>query len=235
MTRVALGVPVTGHQTGSGFHRIASAWCAPVAIGLIALSNSVYASLNSEGLDDQIGANLVSLYSDDQTLWYLCTVTGLLGSLLLVPGILAVVKALRLDRPVLSLVAGSIMIAGYISYFGIMFTTFDTLDLVRIAPQAAETLVDESSLNFASAGFFLLFVIGNLFGTALLGVCVLLSRSVPRWSGVLLLCWTLGHITNLLLLNEWFAVIGGLIAMAGFAVIAVAITKMTNQQWLERS
>ena len=130
------------------------------------------------------------------------------------------------------------MIAGYACYLGIALTTFDGAALAQVAqshpdaPLAAVLDTAQSTPFFAP--FFLLFVIGNLVGTLLLGIAVMLSGILPRYAGALIMCWTVGHVINIAGGGELFAVAGGALEIAGLVVIAAAALRTSDAEWAAR-
>lgn len=93
----------------------------------------------------------------------------------------------------------------------------------------------EASQSAAALPFFLLFVVGNIVGTALLALAVILSRGLPRWAGALILGWPVGHVLNVFGgLGEWFAVGGGALEIAGLSVLAVIALRTSDREWAAR-
>ena len=179
------------------------------------------------------GAETLAFYAEHAQEMTAAMVVSLVGSLLVIPGVLAALRVLRRSRPRLSLAAGILMIAGYVSYFGIVFTDFDALALGAGGVDAGAAM-DAVQANPFAILFFLVFVAGNLVGTLLLGVAVILSRDVPWWVGALIIGWPVGHVTNLVVGNEWFAVAGGTLEVVGLAFVAAAALRMTNADWSVR-
>jgi hypothetical protein len=64
---------------------------------------------------------------------------------------------------------------------------------------------------------FLLFVLGNLVGTLLLGLALLRSRRVPLWTAAEVLAWPPLHVTGLVAGSEWFEVAGAALQAVGLA------------------
>jgi hypothetical protein len=68
---------------------------------------------------------------------------------------------------------------------------------------------------------FLLFVLGNLVGTFLLGLALLRSHAVPAWAAAAVMAWPPLHITGLIVGSEWFEVTGAALQGIGFAVVGM--------------
>ncbi|MFF2371668.1 hypothetical protein [Agromyces sp. NPDC058110] len=219
-----------------GFRRVATAIALPLAIAAQVVTNTVYSVVTtSSGLDDLSGgAEALEFYRTFATEMQVASVASLIGSLLLVPGLLAALRVLRPSRPRLSLWAAVLMIAGYVCYFGVVTTNFLNVALATGGVDAAAAL-DEVQQMPTAVPVFLLFVIGNIVGTALLGLAVMLSRgAVPWFAGVLILAWPVSHVIGLSVGSEWFEVAGGTLEVIGLAFIAVAALRMSNAEWVRR-
>ena len=119
----------------------------------------------------------------------------MLGCLLLVPAVLGVFRLAPTSRLVLA--GGSLMIAGYIGYFAVLNGSLTTLAMAEHG-EPVETfaaVLDASQAEPWGAVVFLLFVVGNLIGTALLAVGLLVSRAVPVWAAVGILAWPPLHVS----------------------------------------
>lgn len=217
-----------------GFRRTAGAIALPLAFAAQAVCNTLYAvaSMGNAG-DTGVGEQTLQFFAEHAGTMRAGMVFALVGCLLAIPGVLAAVRVLRPSRPTLALAAAVLMIAGYVCYFAIVFTGFDTIALATAGVEAGAAL-DASYAEPAALPFFVLFVVGNLLGTALLGLAVILARPVPRWAGALILGWPAGHVINLVGGGEWFAVGGGALEVAGLCVLCVHALRLSNAQWAAR-
>jgi hypothetical protein len=77
---------------------------------------------------------------------------------------------------------------------------------------------------------FLLFVLGNIVGTFLLGLALWRSRAIARWAAVAIMAWPLLHIAGLVAGVEWFEVAGAVGQGAGFAAVAVRVLRLPRGQ-----
>jgi hypothetical protein len=145
----------------------------------------------------------------------------------------AALRVLRPARPRLSLVGGILMVAGYIAYFGIVFSTTLQITLASMDIDAAAA-IDVSQDNVWSFPFMILFIVGNILGTFLLGLAVLLSRQLPTVAGVLVMAWPVLHITGLIVGTEWFAVAGATLETIGLVILAVAALRTSDAEWSRR-
>lgn len=212
-----------------GFRRRAGALALPIAFLVQGASLTAYAIVaGNSGM--ATGAQDLELYGAHPDALRAVIVLAMTGSLLAVPGILAAMRVLRPSRPRLSLIAGILMIGGYVSYFGIAMTGFDTLALAATRTDAAAAL-DATQGEPGAVGFFLLFVAGNLIGTSVLAVAVLLTRSLPKIAGVLILAWPVSHVIGLSVGSEWFEAVGCGLEVVGFCLLAARAMRMANSEW----
>lgn len=226
------------------FRRIAGAIALPLGFVFQQACNAIYAVVSTEsGLSDQNGAaEALGLYGRYPGQLLACTVLAMVGVLLLIPGLLAALRVLRPFRPRLALWAVVLMIGGYVSYFGIVATNFASLAMAQFA--LAHPGVDLAPLWDAAAHpalvpFFSLFVVGNIGGAVLLGVAVILAArssasGLPWVAGVLIMCWSVGHILNIVGFGEWFAVAGGVLQIAGLCFVTAAALRTRDADWASR-
>ena len=229
-----------GHDPTAGFRRYAAALALPLAFVLQMACNALYAWVSTaSGLTDSgPAADALALYGAFPGIAIAALLLAMAGSMLALLGLPAALRVFRPSRPRLALWAVGLMMAGYLCYFGISFTGFDTVALAVGNVDAAAAL-DGSPASAWAMPFFLLFVIGNLLGTLLLGLTVLLAArspgvGVPWWAGVLIACWTVGHVINIVVTNEWFAVVGGALEVVGLVYVAAAALRLSNGEWVQR-
>lgn len=223
-----------------GFRRRAGAVALPLAFAFQLACNAIYAwASTSSGLSDTGTAEeTLRFYGLFPNALVASTVLAAVGVLVMIPGLLTALKVLRPAKPRLALWAVGLMIAGYACYLGIVLTNFDGAALAQVAqshpdaPLAAVLDTAQSTPYFAP--FFVLFVIGNLVGTLLLGLGVMLSGILPRYAGALIMCWTVGHVINIAGGGELFAVAGGALEIAGLTVVAAAAMRTSDAEWAAR-
>jgi hypothetical protein len=153
-------------------------------------------------------------------------VAGLLGCLLLVPAVLGAFRLAPASRLVLA--GGSLMIAGYVCYFGVLASNFSILAMAErggpIADYAA--VIDAGQSDSWSTWVFLLFIAGNLIGTLVFAIGLLRSRAVPVWAAVGILLWPPLHVIGLAVFgNEVPQVIGAVLQALGFAGCAAVLLR----------
>lgn len=62
-------------------------------------------------------------------------------------------------------------------------------------------------------------------------MAVILSRDLPWWAGALILGWPVRHVVNLVVGNEWFAVAGGALQVAGLCLLAARALRTPDARW----
>jgi hypothetical protein len=124
------------------------------------------------------------------------------------------------------LFGGSLMIAGYVCYFSVLSHGLVALAMAVRGDHPADYAAVIDAAQAESAWVFLIFVIGNLIGTAVLAGGLLASRAVPIWAALAILSWPLFHVIGLLFFgNEVPQVIGAMVQAVGFAGCAWALLR----------
>ncbi len=134
------------------------------------VTNTAYALAIRDGGNEATSLDALALYAAHPDLVRIAVVAGMLGCLLLVPAVLGVFRLAPTSRLVLA--GGSLMIAGYIGYFAVLNGSLTTLAMAEHG-EPVETfaaVLDASQAEPWGTVVFLLFVVGNLIGTALLAV-----------------------------------------------------------------
>jgi hypothetical protein len=215
------------------FRRRSSAVALMLAPWGFVVINAMYAWMTRNGGDDSTGAHALALFGAHPQQLRLIASLGMLACLLLVPGLLAAMKVLRRDAARLSLVAGVLMIAGYICYLPILSSNFFVLAMVQRGGPMADyaAVIDRGSADPGGLWVFILFGLGNLIGTILLGIALLRSSVVPRWAGWAVMAWPPLHIAGLVLGSEWFEVAGGILQGLGLVMVARAVLRTPDSTW----
>ena len=195
-------------------------------LGFLA-ANTTYAWTTRHGGDDLTAQHAISLYGAHPTATRVAITAVMVGALFIVPGLLGAMRVLRTSSPKLSLFAGVTMIAGYICYFGVVAATFQELAMVEhgLTGPAAAKAIDAGQSDVWSVWIFLLFVLGNLVGTLVLGIAMIRSHVVPLWAALGVMAWPVLHVTGLVAGTEWFEVAGAAFQVVGFAVLARVVAR----------
>ncbi|GLW96044.1 hypothetical protein [Microtetraspora sp. NBRC 16547] len=189
------------------------------------VANSAYAWATRAGGSDSTGAGALALEAAYPGLIRLGTVAAMLGSLLMVPAALGVKRLVGGGSRKLGSVGAVLTGAGYICYFGIVLAGNITAAMVEHPSSTADyaAVLDSSQGDPSTLWVFLLFVLGNLVGTLLLGLALLRSRVIPLWAGAAVIAWPVLHVTGLIAGSEWFEVTGAVLEAVGLAVVGLRL------------
>lgn len=207
-----------------------------MAVGLLAgpfgfvVANATYAWATSNGGDDGTGQHALALYAAHPVAVRVAVNAALIGCLFVVPGLLGAMRVLRDRVPRLSLVAITLMIAGYICYFGINAATFTELAIAERGIRGSEmaAALDAGQNDPAGLWLFMIFVLGNILGTLLLAIALWRSRAVARWAALAVAAWPVLHVIGLLAGTEWFEVAGAIFQAAGLATVAALLLRRAD-------
>ncbi|MEV7006932.1 hypothetical protein [Streptosporangium sp. NPDC051022] len=203
----------------------------PLALALFAapwgfvVANGAYAWATRAGGGDGTGAEALALAAAHPGLYRLGTVAAMLGSLLMVPAVLGVRRLLAGRSPKLGFLGAVLTAGGYICYFGVALSGITEVAMAEHGGplQDYAIVLDNSQSDASTLWVFLLFVLGNLVGTLLLGLALLRSRAVPTWAAAAVLAWPPLHVTGLVVGSEWFEVAGALLQAAGLVVTGLRL------------
>jgi hypothetical protein len=194
------------------------------------ITNASYAWMIRNGGSDETGARALALAAAGPDLLRLCLVAGMIGCLLIIP---AVMTALTLAwRSRLAFVGGSLMIAGYVCYFGVLLSNVTIITMAEHGGPLADfaAVIDASQSDTATGWVFPIFIVGNLLGTLLFAIGLLRSHTVPIWAAILIMLWPPLHVAGLFLGGEVLEVIGAMLQAIGFAGLAAAVLRRSSQE-----
>ena len=210
----------------SGVRRVGSALAMVLAPWGFVITNATYAWAIRNGGGDATGAEALALAGENLVLMRVCLVAGMLGCLLLVPAVLGAFRLAPTSRLVLA--GGSLMIAGYVCYFGVLSNNFAVLAMAERGGPLADfaAVIDSSQADPWSTWVFLLFVAGNLIGTLVFAIGLLRSRGVPVWAALGIMLWPPLHVIGLVFFgNEVPQVLGAVLQALGFSGCAAVLLR----------
>jgi hypothetical protein len=157
---------------------------------------------------------------------------GLIATFTLLPGVLAVGRLTRRGAPKMTAAAMLMVVPGYLA-----LTYMIGSDLVLwtgaragLDPSALAELADtvHPTSNIAAV----VFVVGHVIGTVLLGLALLCSSTVPAWAAIVTVVAQPMHFVAFVILGSpaldcaaWAA------NSVAFAVVAVAILRLPDDEW----
>jgi hypothetical protein len=111
---------------------------------------------------------------------------GLLGILAFLPATLGVMRLARRGAPSLSLIGGSLALAGYACGLGLAALDAVTWEMLTFGNRSVMgSLLDRMGNNAEFGVILTIFVVGHVLGTVLLGVALIRARAVPLWAAAL--------------------------------------------------
>lgn len=222
--RPATDVSMIDNGRTTATRRVATSVAMLLAPWGFVITNICYLLAIRGGGSDETGAAALELYATHPGLVRLGSVAGMIGCLLLVPAVLGLLRAARNSWLVLA--GGALMIAGYVCYFSVLSGNFVTLAMAGRGDHPADYAAVFDAAQADTGWVFLIFVVGNLGGTAVLASGLLASRAVPVWAALGILAWPPLHIIGLIFFgNEVPQVIGAVLQALGFAGCAVALLR----------
>jgi hypothetical protein len=217
-------------ESGQRLRRVGGALALVLAPWGFVITNATYAWMIRNGGGDETGADALSLAAAGPDLLRLGIVAGMIACLLIIPAVLTALRLARQSR--LAFVGGSLMIAGYVCYFGVLLSNMIILAMAErggpIADYAA--VIDASQADLSTAWVFPIFIVGNLLGTVFFAIGLLRSRIVPVWAAILIMVWPPLHVAGLFLGGEVLEVLGAVLQAIGFAGVAAAVLRRSNQE-----
>lgn len=226
--------PVTGHPSvdryGTRLRPFGLAAAAFVAPWFIVACNTGWAIAQADGASDETGADALAAAAAHPALLHNVVLFGMLGALLMIPAVLGAARAAGRGAARLSFIAGTLTAAGYVCYLAVLLTDLTTLAMVRVGGPMADfaALLDARQRDAAGTWVFLLFVLGNIVGTFLLGVALWRSRAVARWAAAAVMAWPPMHIIGLAVGLESFEVAGATLQGLGLAAVGVHLVRRTT-------
>jgi hypothetical protein len=227
LTREARGrVGTSARFSVDGIRRIGGTLALVLAPWGFVVANAAYAWAIRHGGSDETGADALALSAAHPLLLRAGLLGAMIGCLLLVPAVLGAFRLAPASKLVLA--GGSLMVAGYVCYFGVLLTNFETFAMAGRGGPLADyaAVIDASQSDPWSSWVFPLFIVGNLLGTALFAMGLLISKAVPVWAALGILMWPVLHVVGLVFFgNEVPQVIGAVLQALGFAGCAVALSR----------
>ncbi|MFU8876289.1 hypothetical protein [Micromonospora sp. SL4-19] len=213
------------HAPTDAPRRIGTALAMLLAPWGFVVANVCYAVATRNGGSDETGADALALAAAHPAPLRASTVAAMLGCLLIIPAALGVIGFTRHRANRLGLIGGSLMIGGYVAYFGAVMRGYVDLAMAERGGPTGDYAAVLDAASEAAIPWLLLFVAGNLLGTLLLGIALLRARTVPVWAAVGICCWPVLHVTGLIAGTEWFAVAGATLQAVGFAALALRLAR----------
>jgi hypothetical protein len=217
--------PTATDRYDIGVRRYGLAAAALLAPWFIVACNTGWAIAQADGARDETGADSLAAAAAHPVLLHNVVLFGMLGALLMMPAAFGAARLAGRGAAKLSFIAGTLVAAGYACYLAVLLPDLTTLAMVRVGGPLDDfaRVLDARQEDATGAWVFLLFVLGNIVGTLLLGLALWRSRSIARWAAVAVMAWPPMHIIGLAAGVEWFEVAGAAAQGLGFAAVAIRL------------
>ena len=228
--------PVEGRVSTSSAHttgpvrRLGGAMALVLAPWGFVLANASYGWVIRNGGSDETGAQALALAATGPGILRLGMVAGMIACLLIIPAVLTALRVAPRSR--LAFVGGSLMIAGYVCYFGVLLSNMIIIAMAERGGPLADfaAVIDASQADRWVGWVFPIFIVGNLLGTLLFAIGLLRSHTVPIWAAILIMLWPPLHVVGLFVGGEVLEVIGAVLQAIGFAGVAAAVLRQSRQE-----
>ena len=194
------------------------------------IANASYAWMIRNGGSDETGAEALALAAAGPGILRLGIVAGMIGCLLIIPAVVSALGLARRSR--LAFVGGSLMIAGYVCYFGVLLSNMIIIAMAERGGPLVDyaAVIDASQSDVSTTWVFPIFILGNLLGTLIFAIGLLRSRTVPLWAAILIMLWPPLHVAGLFVGGEVLEIVGAVLQAIGFAGVAAAVLRRPNQE-----
>jgi len=208
---------------------IALAVIAPIGPLAIAGIRAVLPYLTADdnaGIAADVAANQAA---QSTVLWL-----GLLASLTLMVGVLVVSAMAVRGAPVLGTIGAVLAVAGYSSlFFGVLPSDAAALAAAQAGVDDATTaqILDGIAAHPSNAIALMLFVLGHILGTVLLGIALWKGRMVPAWAALVLIVSQPLHLVFAVVVSNGLLDAGAWSLTAiGFAAAGLALLRSPSPQ-----
>ena len=207
--------------------RVLAAIILPIGPAAVALLRFI---LPYTAADDS--SDVVRLVSAHQTAQSVVVWLGLLAFLTLVPGVIYAGRIVGRTAPRLAASATILLVLGYLSMAWL--TVGDAYLLFGIRQDLpADTLAGMyDGVHAAATVAAVLFVLGHVLGTILLGVGMLHGRSVPGWAAVATIAAQPIHfVAAVIVSSQTLDLFGWGLNAVGFAALSFVVLRMDDDEW----
>ncbi len=217
------------HTTGR-VRRLGGALALILAPWGFVVANASYGWVIRNGGSDETGAQALALAATGPGILRLGMVAGMIACLLIIPAVLTALRVAPRSR--LAFIGGSLMIAGYVCYFGVLLSNMIIIAMAERGGPLSDfaAVIDASQADRWVGWVFPIFIVGNLVGTLLFAIGLLRSRTVPIWAAILIMLWPPLHVAGLFVGGEVLEVIGAVLQAIGFAGVAAAVLRQSRHE-----
>ena len=153
----------------------------------------------------------------------------------MIPAVLAAGRLSRRSAPLLSLIATGLAVLGWAAIYAPIALDSVARQAAAVQGQPAEVvdLYDRfAGKDLGLSIAFGFFIVGHVIGTALVGVALWRSRSVPGWAAALVVVGSVLHpVARVAVGSKFLDVAAALFLAAGFAAVARTVWRVPDADW----
>ena len=158
---------------------------------------------------------------------------GVVAVFTLLPGAFAALHLTRRYRPLFTVFVGATLVPGYLGMTALM--AGDTVAMAAtdlgLAPELVTRMSDAVMSLPSMLLLVLVFVVGHIVGTVLLGILVTTARLVPLTVGVLLTVSQPIHLAAVFLASHELDLVGWGLTAIGMGFLAWRVLRTPNDEW----
>jgi hypothetical protein len=179
-----------------------------------------------------VSSDVVRLVSAHQTAQSAVVWLGFLACLTLVPGVIYAGRIVGRAAPRLAASATVLLVLGYLSMAWLTVGDAYLLFGIRQGLPADSVAEMYDGVHAAATVAAVLFVIGHVLGTILLGVGMLRGGTVPVWAAVATIAAQPIHfVAAVIVSSQTLDLFGWGLNAVGFAALSFAVLRMDDDEW----
>jgi hypothetical protein len=183
----------------------------------------------------------VAIIADAYSRWQGAHVIGFLAILAFAPAVLGLAFLVRRRRPGLGLLAGALAIAGLLGLAAVITIDGFAWGIAgelsarpEVGPDAGAAMLRDLQESEWSLPYYLT-PLGFIAGVLMLSIGVVRQGAVPVWAGGLLALAALMVGTETVIVSNAYFIAGAAVFLAGGAAVALALLRMTDEQFAQGS
>jgi hypothetical protein len=160
---------------------------------------------------------------------------GFVGMIALVPAVLVVGKVARRESPRLAAAGMTLLVPGYLVIGWLVASDAAALFAVRKG-LATDVVADAyGDLHPSALVAGVIFVIGHVAGTVLLGCALYRGSAIPTWAAIaLVVCQPLHFVAAVIVSSHALDLFAWGLNAVGFAVVSLTVLRMSDEEWASR-
>ena len=199
----------------------------PIGPACVAILRYVLPYTTADSSEDVVRSVTAHQTAQNAVVWL-----GFAAVLTLVPAVMFAGRVVGRRSPRLAAVATVLLVVGYISLAWLTVGDAITLYGVRNGLSASVVADMYAGLHPAQSAAELLFVLGHVLGTILLGIGMLRGRVVPTWAAwATIVAQPIHFIAAVVLGSHALDLCGWGLNAIGFAALSVAVLRLPDDEW----